>query len=126
VSQAMSVTLRLPARPDAATRARRALHENCQTLPDYLLYDAELLTTELVTNSVKHSTGLITVAIECDNTSIAVAVADDCPSLPTVRRPSVDDIGGRGMRLVDRLAASWGSKPRDDGKGKLVWFRVAR
>jgi two-component sensor histidine kinase len=106
--------------------ARRALHESCQTLPDYLLYDAELLTTELVSNSVKHCNGVITVAIECDSTGVAVAVADDSPAMPTVRRASVNDIGGRGMQLVDRLAASWGSRPREDGRGKTVWFRVNR
>jgi anti-sigma regulatory factor (Ser/Thr protein kinase) len=125
VSAARSVTLRLQARPDAAAEARRAIHEDCQTMPGHLLYDAELLTTEVVTNSVKHARGMITVAIECDGQTLAVAVGDDSPLMPTVRRPRVNDIGGRGMQLVDRLAASWGTQRREDGKGKLVWFRIA-
>jgi anti-sigma regulatory factor (Ser/Thr protein kinase) len=126
VSTARSFTLRLQARPDAASEARRAVHENCQTMPGHLLYDAELLTTEVVTNSVKHARGMITVAIECDGETLAVAVGDDSPAMPTVRRTTADDIGGRGMQLVDRLAASWGTRSREDGKGKLVWFRIAR
>ena len=35
------------------------------------------------------------------------------------------DLGGRGLQLVDRIAATWGCTRRADGTGKIVWFRVA-
>src|SRR4051812_16595398 len=119
-----AVTLRLHAGADTAARARRTLRDHCNNVPGHLLYDAELLTSEIVTNAVKHTTGIVTLAIECDGRHLAVAVADDSPDTPVIRRAGPDDIGGRGMRLVDRLAAAWGCRHRADGKGKVVWFRL--
>jgi anti-sigma regulatory factor (Ser/Thr protein kinase) len=119
-----SVTLRLPPRSDAASEARRTLRSVCPAAPHHLLYDAELLISEVVTNAVRHAHGMLTLAIQCDGHQLAVAVADDSPDLPVVRTSSTASIGGRGMQLVDRLAASWGCKQRPEGAGKVVWFRV--
>jgi anti-sigma regulatory factor (Ser/Thr protein kinase) len=86
--------------------------------------DAELLTSELVTNSVRHGRGTVTVAIECDGHQLAVAVGDDSPDPPRIVDPGADGVGGRGIRIVSRIAAAWGWRPRGDGSGKVVWFRV--
>lgn len=120
-----SVTVRLAASPDAAARARQSLREACAAFPGYLLYDAELLTSEIVTNVVKHAGGTVTIAIECDERNLAVEVADNSSEQPVVRRAAAGDLGGRGMQLVDQLAAKWGSRPRPDGAGKIVWFRLS-
>jgi anti-sigma regulatory factor (Ser/Thr protein kinase) len=125
LTERQSVTLRVQPRPDAAAKARRTLHDLCRQVPGHLLYDAELLTSEIVTNAVKHATGILTIAIECDGRQLAVAVSDDSPDQPVVRKARGEDIGGRGMQLVDRLAAVWGSKPGPGGKGKVVWFKLA-
>ncbi|WP_169336551.1 ATP-binding protein, partial [Nocardiopsis prasina] len=42
--------------------------------------------------------------------------------LPRIRSAGADDEGGRGLYLVDQLAARWGSRPTPDGKA--VWFEV--
>jgi hypothetical protein len=68
---------------------------------------------------------MITMVVECDSDNLAVEVADDSPDEPVLRRSGANDLGGRGMQLVDRMAAIWGCKPRPDGRGKIVWFRVA-
>ena len=121
-----SVTVRLPASPEAPRKARESLRRTCgRTTPGHLLHDAELLTSEIVTNVVKHAGGMITIVVECDARKLSVAVADDSPDQPVVRRSATTDLGGRGMQLVDRLAARWGCKPRADGTGKIVWFRIA-
>jgi anti-sigma regulatory factor (Ser/Thr protein kinase) len=120
-----SLTLRLPARADAAAVARRTLHDLCRHAPDHLLYDAQLLTSEIVTNAVRHASGILTIAIECDRRQLAVAVSDESPDVPVVRESGDEDLGGRGMRLVAHLASAWGSTPRPDGTGKVVWFRLA-
>jgi len=125
LSTSSSVTLRLPASPDAPRKARELLRRACPTTPVHLLHDAELLTSEIVTNVVKHVGGMITMVVECDVHKLAVAVADDSPDEPVLRRSATKDLGGRGIQLVDHLAAMWGCKPRGDGKGKIVWFRVA-
>jgi anti-sigma regulatory factor (Ser/Thr protein kinase) len=120
-----AVSLRLAPRPDAPAEARRSLRNACWDVPATVLYDAELLTSEIVTNAVRHARQVITIDIECDERSLAVAVADDCPDVPVVKSVGTNHISGRGMRLVDRLAAAWGCRPSKDGTGKVVWFRVA-
>lgn len=125
VSERNSLTLRLPARADAAAVARRTVHDLCRHLPGHLLYDAELLTSEIVTNAVRHASGILTIVIEHDREQLTVSVGDDSPDSPVIRNPSADAIGGRGIHLVDHLAAAWGCTPRPDGNGKVVWFRLA-
>jgi anti-sigma regulatory factor (Ser/Thr protein kinase) len=119
------VTVRLAANAEAPRKARQSLRRTCLATPGHILHDAELLTSEIVTNVVKHAGGMITMVVECDARNLAVAVADDSPDEPVLRRSATNDVGGRGMQLVDRLAAVWGCKPRADGKGKIVWFRLA-
>jgi anti-sigma regulatory factor (Ser/Thr protein kinase) len=86
--------------------------------------DAELIASELVSNAVRHgSTGKedkITVAlIRVTNPSgVAVIVIDSSPSPPVMRELTLEDEGGRGLRIVDALAASWDWRPK--GKGKAV------
>jgi anti-sigma regulatory factor (Ser/Thr protein kinase) len=85
---------------------------------------ARLLVSELVTNCVLHAHSLITLAIDCDERQVAVAVGDDSDGLPEIREHvSDDDTHGRGLQLVDALADEWGIQSRDDG-GKVVWFRL--
>jgi hypothetical protein len=31
---------------------------------------------------------------------------------------------GRGLRMLDRLAQTWGVEPDSAGAGKVVWFEV--
>lgn len=86
--------------------------------------DAELIASELVSNAVRHgSTGQedkITVAlIRVTNPSgVALIVIDSSPSPPVMRELTLEDEGGRGLRIVDALADSWDWRPK--GKGKAV------
>jgi anti-sigma regulatory factor (Ser/Thr protein kinase) len=80
-----------------------------------------LLVGELVTNSVVHAGGIITVRASQLNGVLRIEVSDASDSLPVVRAP---DMGGRGLRLVEALAESWGSE-RLAGGGKTVWVEVA-
>lgn len=42
--------------------------------------------------------------------------------MPAPRDAPADAEGGRGLALVDALAAAWGTLPRPEGK--TVWFEV--
>lgn len=85
---------------------------------------ARLLVSELVTNCVLHAHSIITLAIDCDDSHVAVAVSDDGDGMPNLRDDVADtDTGGRGLHLVEALAGEWGIHPREDG-GKVVWFRL--
>ncbi|GAB2823321.1 SpoIIE family protein phosphatase [Actinoallomurus bryophytorum] len=54
--------------------------------------------------------------------SIWVEVLDKDLRLPRIRSAGETDEGGRGLYLVDQLAARWGSRPTNDGKA--VWFEI--
>jgi anti-sigma regulatory factor (Ser/Thr protein kinase) len=81
-----------------------------------------LLTSELVTNAVRHGQGVVTVEVDCDERAIAVAVGDD--NGDQVSAPSEDPLAesGRGTTIVSAVATSWGIRAREDGVGKIVWF----
>jgi anti-sigma regulatory factor (Ser/Thr protein kinase) len=91
---------------------------------------AELLVSELVTNSVRHAcrpTGrLIAVGAELDpDRLLRVEVADASDVPPVLRTQSGPEAeGGRGLVLVAALAADWGTYPRQH-VGKVVWFTLA-
>ena len=123
-SRVPSVTLRLPARPDAAAQARHAVRDTCRHLPAGTVGDATLLVSELVTNAVRHAGGIITVVIDCDDDAVAVAVGDQSTDQPVIRDPGPQEPRGRGMRLVDSLAGHWGCNPASEGEGKTVWFSI--
>src|SRR3954465_7004144 len=85
---------------------------------------ARLLGRELVTNWLLHAHSMITLAVDCDDVSIAVAVGDDGEGMPEVRDyVSDDDTHGRGLQRREALAGDWGIWPGEDG-GKVVWFRL--
>ena len=48
--------------------------------------------------------------------SVWVEVLDSDLRLPRIRSAGETDEGGRGLYLVDQLAARWGSRPTNDGK----------
>jgi len=116
--------MRLQPTPSAAATARRRVAEACRgRLSDEATETARLLVSELVTNCVLHAHSMITLAIDCTDEAIAVAVTDDADELPVVKQPTDEAYNGRGMWLVDNLAGDWGIQPREDG-GKIVWFRL--
>ena len=88
------------------------------------LQDVEVLVSELVTNAVRHGhlseddTIVVHLAIGAD--VLRVEVCDPGPGFerPAVLRPRASG-GGHGLRLVDRLSASWGVAGDD---GTCVWF----
>ncbi|MFI6454066.1 ATP-binding protein [Streptosporangium amethystogenes] len=95
-----------------------------------LLDDVLLLLSELAANAVAHSDsgrtadGRLAVYL-ARTTMVHVEVTDDgsVTSAPAVRVPETDGDGGRGLWLVDLLAAEWGS--HRDGAGRSVWFQIA-
>ena len=91
-----------------------------------VLDEALLLTTELVTNSVVHAGTEVDLEIIAGGGSVTVSVLDfkAGPLLGTPPGADAADLAerGRGLYLVDALAAAWGTLHFADGKG--VWFRL--
>ena len=84
-----------------------------------------LVTSELVTNAVKHTTEACELHAwyREEPPSLRVEVCDSSQHLPTVPpRAAPDSPGGRGLLLVDALATAWGTERRSTGK--VVWFEM--
>ena len=107
----------------APATARESVRATCaHTLP-HLVDDAVLLVSEVVTNAVKHGRAPVRLQIDCEPTSVVVAVDDANPTMPRLRRLDRRRHSGRGLVLLERLATEWGVR-RIEG-GKQVWFRLA-
>lgn len=93
---------------------------------------AALLTTELTTNSVRHSRGPALVRLMWLCPVLRVSVWDRGPGLPPVGCPAVAEPyadSGRGLVILDALADRWGGCGAGEGPygpdGKTVWFELA-
>ena len=91
---------------------------------DSLVPDAELLTSEIVTNAVLHAGGPVVVEVDDLTDGVLVVVEDPAWALPTQRSPGSLDEGGRGLPILDAASSAWGVAQIPDD-GKYVWFRIA-
>jgi anti-sigma regulatory factor (Ser/Thr protein kinase) len=120
-----SATIDLPADATSPGLARSFVAELLQRWQLTPLVDAAmLLTSELVTNGVRHAgTGMRLSVRRVTDGTVRVAVTDAAPGVDVHVRPASNDReGGRGLFLVEQLAAGWGSM--SDDAGKTVWFEL--
>jgi anti-sigma regulatory factor (Ser/Thr protein kinase) len=89
-----------------------------------LLSDAQLLVAELATNAVLHACSRFSVAVRMGDPTVRIAVRDASPLPPVQRDPAPTEASGRGLALVDALAADWGVEV--SGPGKTVWAELPR
>jgi anti-sigma regulatory factor (Ser/Thr protein kinase) len=89
--------------------------------------DAETVTSELVTNAIKHA-GALTFGLEvmrlAGSGAVAVIVSDPSPLPPVRRDPAEDTENGRGLNMVAALSARWGW--RQETPGKAVYAILTR
>lgn len=83
---------------------------------------AILLTSELVTNVVRHARSNLRLEVSLQAMTLRIAATDEIPALPQVRPMNTSSEGGRGLALIDSLAKRWGITPHE--RGKTVWFEV--
>lgn len=85
--------------------------------------DLELITSELVTNAIRHANTITLVIYLPDDKTAMVEVWDDNPEGPSAPIIDLQAEGGRGLLLVGALSASWGWRSTADGK--VTWARTA-
>ena len=112
----------LPPEPRAAGDARRFVAQALGGVPSDTAEVAVLLTSELVTNVVVHARTPMRLDVDVEGDVVRVAVVDEATRTPALRRAHDARLTGRGMNLVDALAAQWGVEP--DPPGKKVWFEL--
>lgn len=84
---------------------------------------AVLLTSEVVTNAFVHGCSVARLSAVPGADRMRVEVGDDNLRLPRMAEQCAEALNGRGLAIVDILAADWGA--RQDEHGKSVWFEVA-
>jgi anti-sigma regulatory factor (Ser/Thr protein kinase) len=115
--------IRLRCEPANARAARRfVVHSLHARGAEDLGELAELLTSELVTNSILHANTAITVRLTVIDQRLRVEVVDHSLAQPSPRHFGVEAATGRGLELVEMLASSWGVDMGDGGK--TVWFEL--
>ncbi|WTZ18523.1 ATP-binding protein [Streptomyces microflavus] len=83
----------------------------------------ELLAGEVIANAVVHTGSGCHVTVSWNGTCLRVEVKDPGPALVLrLAALSSDAECGRGLQLVECLAARWGSLPTPTGKA--VWFEI--
>ena len=108
--------------PAAAAEARSEVRAaicvwDVRVAPDV----AVLLTSELVTNAIRHGGGqTITLAITCSSGHLRVDVHDTSRPLPVLMDATADAETGRGLLLVTTMSAEWGFYRTP--AGKAVYF----
>jgi hypothetical protein len=119
----MHHSIELPPEPRSAGAARHFVEDNLRgCVPADTTQVAVLLTSELVTNVIVHARTPLRLDLDVDG-DVRVAVADDAPRSPTLRRTHDARLTGRGMNLVQTPASAWGVDPTPGGK--QVWFELA-
>ncbi|MGN6867684.1 MAG: ATP-binding protein [Solirubrobacteraceae bacterium] len=117
--------LQLLPTPHTPTVARRRLVERFGAdLDSHALQDAQLLTSELVTNAVLHGRGPIELTMLLDETHLTVDVTDHGGGFERAARGprALDAVGGHGLNIVDALASRWGIQHGSSH----VWFELER
>jgi transcriptional regulator with XRE-family HTH domain/anti-sigma regulatory factor (Ser/Thr protein kinase) len=109
---------RFPSDPLAPALARAALATTAIGIPADAFEAGALLTSELVTNSVRHSgSDWIDVGITVGIDVLRVEVSDESSRTIRPRTPDVD--GGWGLTVIGELASRWGVERRPEGK--TIW-----
>ena len=113
-----------PGRSTAAPRlARQALAEWLATVPcpASVVRDAEIVVSELTSNTVVNTRSDPTIVASFDDGRLRIEVHDEDRAPPCMReKPGVG--GGWGLRLVAAVADGWGWSPTRSGK--QVWTEI--
>ena len=118
------VELALDPDPSSASAARRAVEAALreQGAAEDLVDTATLLVSEVVTNAVLHAGTPLLVRCAADPSSARIEVEDQSPVVPSALCHAEDATTGRGLCLVEALAAASGIELT--GQSKVVWFVV--
>jgi anti-sigma regulatory factor (Ser/Thr protein kinase) len=115
-------------RPDPAQvgHARRLVR---QTLAEWGLDEyvdhMVLISSELVTNALRHGAGMISIRLFRAGRDLRIEVHDHGPRRPVRRHAGTGDEGGRGLEVIDSLISMYdghrGCTDDGTGPGKTVY-----
>jgi anti-sigma regulatory factor (Ser/Thr protein kinase) len=124
-TEVKTVSFWVPGGKRAASLARRSVLSAEADLPHSVRHRLALLLSELVNNAIQHGGAgpqeMVQVRVASGTDRIRVEVFDP-GSNGGVTRDRIEDAGGYGLLLVDRLADGWGREAA--GGGSIAWFEL--
>lgn len=114
---------RFPPRPESVALARRLVRSALEGVAPDLVYSAQLLVSELVTNAVVHARTEVEVSAQALDGTVRLRVTDLRPGRGLVPQGCRAYAGtGLGLAVVERLASVYGVDTGDDRK--TVWCEL--
>lgn len=113
--------------PEAPRRARRAVRPLVDDPADPIADAVTLAASELVANVIEHTSdgGTMRAWAPEPDVPLRLEVEDHDPFVPKPASPPVEQVSGRGLKIVEGVADAWGVEPRGDS-GKVVWAEFDR
>ncbi|MET8014545.1 ATP-binding protein [Streptomyces sp. NPDC005271] len=89
-----------------------------------LVDEAQLITTELASNVIKHvgQGTAATLVLDAHADQLRVELHDNSHKQPERRQPACDEEHGRGLQLLAGLSAAWGTT--HTSVGKAIWCEL--
>jgi anti-sigma regulatory factor (Ser/Thr protein kinase) len=120
--------LELPCDQTAPAAVRHALADSGDDR--WVIGDVMLVASELVTNAVLHSgcdpDDVVSVQVRLTPEAILCSVSDPHRTAEVATPAPEDGLpGGFGLRVIEQVAARWGTECERDGRYR-VWAEVAR
>jgi anti-sigma regulatory factor (Ser/Thr protein kinase) len=112
-------------RPTSVGQARRFIMDALSGVDGDALDDAAVMVSELASNCLQHAATSFTVEVDRALERVTISVDDAGPGQPSMQTPPSHQPTGRGLRIVDALADSWGVDDHADPIGKRVWFTLS-
>jgi anti-sigma regulatory factor (Ser/Thr protein kinase) len=123
------VDLQLCRDPAQVSQARQLVRD---TLTDWgldgYIDHTILISSELVTNALRHGAGVIGLRLSRAGRELRVEVHDHGVGRPVRRHAGIGDEGGRGLQVIDGLIRMYGGQrgcaDDDTGPGKTVYVVI--
>jgi anti-sigma regulatory factor (Ser/Thr protein kinase) len=129
--------VQLDQNPGGVATARRLVREavlgeqlSGEDLAPELLDSILLVTSELVTNGLRHGEPPVLLTVDRKGHRLRLTVTDAGSKIPRPRMAGPESTGGRGLFLVSVLSTAWKIEPHGNerlgaGQGTSVWAEFA-
>lgn len=114
--------------PASAALVRRSIAAELadSTVPPAAVEEVVLVASELVGNAIRHTPPSpdhrLRVEWELEADVVTIRVGDAGRGAPRLRHATLTETNGRGLTIVEAIAAGWGYQRVE--AGKYVWARV--
>ncbi|WP_160161193.1 ATP-binding protein [Actinomadura sp. K4S16] len=121
-----------PAEESSVRLARAWMRDWLEAHPGFDLDEVSLLLSEVLTNSLQHSRAghrpdsRVRLNASCGSRLRFEVTDEGGDTLPAPRCPDPSELGGRGLLIVDALAAAWGYKTDPETGACTVWVEMDR